>query len=230
MVRRTKAEAEQTRCQIMDAARELFLARGVARSSLEQIAQVAGVTRGAVYWHFQNKDDLFFAMREAVTLPLIDSIDAVFAEESATDPLDGIQRALQCVLDLLKTNHRARQVFEIVRFRCEYVDEFAKVGQTLLLSKDAFRCQLEEAYRSAAAMGLLRVGLEPARAGYKRIHLWPHRPLPCRTGRRLGRYGIAIDRCTCSPAESVMGLQLNPDTCGAAPWAQRCSKARRNCA
>jgi len=48
MVRRTKEEAEQTRDQILDAAEILFFERGVAHTSLEQIARAAGVTRGAV--------------------------------------------------------------------------------------------------------------------------------------------------------------------------------------
>ena len=48
MARRTKAEAEQTREQILDAAEAVFLDRGVARASLAEIAQAAGVTRGAV--------------------------------------------------------------------------------------------------------------------------------------------------------------------------------------
>ena len=52
MVRRTKAEAEATRTAILDAAEHLFQARGVSRTSLQDMAHAAGVTRGAVYWHF----------------------------------------------------------------------------------------------------------------------------------------------------------------------------------
>ena len=48
MVKKTKEDAEKTRNSIIDAARTVFLQRGVSRSSLEQIASKAGVTRGAV--------------------------------------------------------------------------------------------------------------------------------------------------------------------------------------
>ena len=81
MARRTKMEAEQTREQIIDAAEELFLTRGVARATLEQIAQAAGVTRGAIYWHFRDKDDLFEAMQARAALPQEDVFDALASDE-----------------------------------------------------------------------------------------------------------------------------------------------------
>ena len=54
MVRRTKEAAAITREQLLDAAERVFRERGVAGSSLAQIAAEAGVTRGAVYWHFRD--------------------------------------------------------------------------------------------------------------------------------------------------------------------------------
>src|SRR6185369_10012901 len=136
MARKTKIEAEQTRRLILDAAREVFHARGISRSSLEQIARIAGVTRGAVYWHFQNKQDLFFAMRAEVTLPLIDEIDVALGDETLADPLDAIQRVLERLVRRLDEDRTLREVFEIIRFRCEYVDEFAGLHQTLLNAQD----------------------------------------------------------------------------------------------
>ena len=75
MVRKTKEDAAITRQRIIGSAREVFLRKGVSRTSLEHIASDAGVTRGAVYWHFANKAELFHAMREEVYLPLIDRMD-----------------------------------------------------------------------------------------------------------------------------------------------------------
>ena len=62
IMRRTKEESEQTRRQILRAARREFFLHGVTRTTMERIATAAGVTRGAVYWHFENKRDLFNAM------------------------------------------------------------------------------------------------------------------------------------------------------------------------
>ena len=55
MARRTKEEALATRHALLDAAERVFGRRGVARTSLVEIAEEAGVTRGAVYWHFKDK-------------------------------------------------------------------------------------------------------------------------------------------------------------------------------
>ena len=71
MARRTKAEALETREQIIDAAERVFHKKGVSRSSLSDIAEEAGVTRGAIYWHFKNKHDIFVAMTERHRLPLL---------------------------------------------------------------------------------------------------------------------------------------------------------------
>ena len=46
-MRRSKADAEQTRLEILNAAEILFSKHGIARTTLEQIARAAGVTRGA---------------------------------------------------------------------------------------------------------------------------------------------------------------------------------------
>src|SRR5438105_12336246 len=70
MVRRTKEEAQATRNRILDTAEMAFHEHGVSRTSLQDIAAAAGVTRGAIYWHFRDKGELFNAMMERVVLPL----------------------------------------------------------------------------------------------------------------------------------------------------------------
>ena len=74
MARRTKEEAQVTRERLLDAAEAIFRERGVTRTSLAEVAAAAGLTRGAVYWHFKDKADLFRAMCDRATLPL----DAMF--------------------------------------------------------------------------------------------------------------------------------------------------------
>ena len=80
MVRRTKAEAAVTREQLLDAAERVFRERGVASTTLGEVAAAAGVTRGAVYWHFRDKADLLGALCERTTLPL----DALFDDAVPT--------------------------------------------------------------------------------------------------------------------------------------------------
>ncbi len=58
-MRRSREDAQKTKQSIIDVAKELFCKNGYDRTNLCDIADAAGVTRGAVYWHFQNKDELF---------------------------------------------------------------------------------------------------------------------------------------------------------------------------
>ena len=86
MVRRTRDEAAETRNRILDAAERVFSERGVSHTSLEDIAKAAGVTRGAIYWHFKNKSELFTAMVNRVTLPMEEMV-ARSGEDDAANPL-----------------------------------------------------------------------------------------------------------------------------------------------
>lgn len=68
MARLTRAEAKtRTRERLLDAARRLFLEHGYAATSMEEIAQDAGVTKAAIYRHFPSKQDLFLALRQRST-------------------------------------------------------------------------------------------------------------------------------------------------------------------
>ena len=57
-MRKTKKEAEITKQKIMDASLQLFKNKGVDATRLQDIAKAAGMTRGAIYWHFKNKLDI----------------------------------------------------------------------------------------------------------------------------------------------------------------------------
>lgn len=58
---------DETRAELIAAAAHVFARNGFAGASLEQIARHAGYSTGAIYWHFEGKDDLFLAVYEAYT-------------------------------------------------------------------------------------------------------------------------------------------------------------------
>ena len=62
MSKRTHAEALQTRQSILEAAKRVFADKGFVKSSLSDIAREAKVTRGAIYWHFQNKNEVLMSI------------------------------------------------------------------------------------------------------------------------------------------------------------------------
>ena len=155
MVRKTKENAELTRQRIIDAARTVFLARGVSRSTLEHIASQAEVTRGAVYWHFKNKTELFHAIRDKVVLPLIDRMDDTLTLEGSEDPLTQIENSLCDTINELNENIEMRQIYEIIMIKCEYVDEFATVLQQILNNCANITEKIQLAYERAQTQNLL---------------------------------------------------------------------------
>jgi len=171
MVRKTKEDAELTRRRIIDAARAVFLARGVSRSTLEHIASHAEVTRGAVYWHFKNKTEIFHAIREQVFLPLIDRMDDTLTIQGNEDPLTQIENSLCDTINELNENIEMRQTYEIMMIKCEYVDEFATVLQQILNNCSNITEKIQLAYERAEAQQLL-IGRNNPRALAVDTHLF----------------------------------------------------------
>lgn len=164
MSRRTKEEAEQTRRQILEAARRTFHERGVAATSLEHIARAAGLTRGAIYWHFENKGALFKALREDVLLPLIDRLDDSLLEDRHTPPLDRLQRFLEQLVESWTRCDALRQTLEIVVFKCEYVGPMSGDLAEHIGRHQELVNKLERVHREAEERGELRAGLPPRAA------------------------------------------------------------------
>ena len=126
MARRTKADAKTTRNNLLDAAEQLFQSRGVSHTSLNDIAVAAGTTRGAIYWHFKDKAELFNAMMERVTLPLEQSLVAAYVEQAA-DPVTAIRHTMLDTLRLVATDAQTRRVLQIATHQVEYTADMGAV-------------------------------------------------------------------------------------------------------
>jgi len=153
-VRRTKEDSEHTRQRILATARRRFVSHGVTRTSLQDIATAAGVTRGAVYWHFASKPALFRAMREQVSLPLFDHADLPGAD--GADPLGAIERFLLGVLDRIDSDRETRQTFDILSLKCEYVGELRPEMSRHLRRCRELKTMLASVYRRARRVGMMR--------------------------------------------------------------------------
>ncbi|MES2509314.1 MAG: TetR family transcriptional regulator [Pseudomonadota bacterium] len=151
MVRRTKEDALATRESLLDAAEVLFQAQGVSRTSLNDIARQAGTSRGAIYWHFKDKADLFNAMMERVTLPLERSFETADRNRPGQDPLDRIRDVLNSGFALISTDDRTRRVFEVVTHKVEYIDELQAVRARHLTCRDEFLGRIEDGLKQAIA-------------------------------------------------------------------------------
>lgn len=122
MARRTKAEALVTRGDILHAAIEVFLDRGVAGATLEQIAEAAGVTRGAIYWHFRNKLELFRELNDEVQSSFIQSL-LQDLDRDHPKPLEQLRELCVELLGDIDRNTRKRDILCILFLRCDYSGE-----------------------------------------------------------------------------------------------------------
>jgi len=124
-MRRTKEESQQTREAILNAAVKTFVEKGVAKTSLEEIARAAKVTRGAIYWHFKNKTEIFDALYERLHLPLVDMI-VQDVEKDLPHPLRQIQELCANFLLDLEKNTPKRQALTLFLMKCDYSGELAR--------------------------------------------------------------------------------------------------------
>ena len=153
-MRRTKAEAAETRAAILAAAEQMFFEKGVSNSRLEDIATAAGVTRGAVHWHFANKTDLFLELYSAVQLPRINMLDLEQANEKGCDPLAFIEAAALDWLELLSKDQQRQRMLTIL-LRTNFTGELERV-QVAVDALDAEQTQtLTEMFEKAASLKLL---------------------------------------------------------------------------
>lgn len=153
MARKTKEDAQETRNRILDTAEQVFIERGVSRTSLFAIATASGLSRGAIYWHFKNKINLFDAMMARVTLPIEEMLDQPAALRD--DPLAHIRLAALNVLYRTARDAQCRRVFEIVMHKCEFVDEMLEMRQRISQSRAACLQKVEQGLRQAVRKGQL---------------------------------------------------------------------------
>ncbi|MEO4045986.1 TetR family transcriptional regulator [Pseudomonas sp. CAU 1711] len=159
-MRRTKEQAEQTRTAILAAAEELFLKKGVAHSTLEQIAGAAGVTRGAVYWHFENKAHLFHEMLSQVRLPP-EQLAERLSGCAAGDPLLSLRDlCIEAVTNLARDPQR-RRIFTILLHRCEFTDELREAEQRRSAFVNQFIALVENLFARPQCRSRLRPGVTP---------------------------------------------------------------------
>lgn len=160
MARRTKEEAQETRSRILDAAERVFYEKGVSGSCLEDIAGAAEVTRGAIYWHFKDKGELFDAMMQRVVLPAEEMLERAESGGEA-DPLQLLRRATIEVLVRTAQDPRMQRVFEIAYHKCEYVGDAIGVRARHIASQNECLKTIELGFHACVAGGQLPASVNP---------------------------------------------------------------------
>lgn len=162
MVRKTKEDALETRNTILDAAETVFYRKGVARTTLTDIAESAGVTRGAIYWHFANKGEVFDAMMRRAIDPLEAISEADYS--TSTQPLEELRTRILTTMERIDSDPRYIRVFAIAMHKSEYVDEMVPLVDQCLECCDRHLLRQEQAIAVARQLGHLPAKVDPHRA------------------------------------------------------------------
>jgi len=120
-MRRTKEEAEVTRKKILQVAYEVFLQEGYSKARLEEVAKKAGVTRGAIYWHFGDKYRLFISLLELGFKKHLDRILKII--NSKTSPLTKIRELVKAPLISLLDDEAYRGAIMLYLLKMEFTQE-----------------------------------------------------------------------------------------------------------
>lgn len=114
MVRRTAAQAAETRRDLTHAAAQVFGECGFAGATLEQIAERAGVTRGALYHHFDDKADIYDAVLRQEADRVLTPLMADLAGDGP--PLERLRAFFVAYCSALQRDTHFRRVVDLLLF------------------------------------------------------------------------------------------------------------------
>ncbi|MBN3137770.1 TetR/AcrR family transcriptional regulator [Pectobacterium punjabense] len=98
MVRRTRAEMEETRATLLATARKVFSERGYADTSMDDLTAQASLTRGALYHHFGDKKGLLAAVVEQIDAEMDERLQAI--SDTAEDDWEGFRCRCRAYLEM----------------------------------------------------------------------------------------------------------------------------------
>ncbi|MFC0269472.1 TetR family transcriptional regulator [Kushneria aurantia] len=164
-MRKTKEEAELTRQTLMNAAEHLFIEKGLSRTTHNDIAARAGVTRGALNWHFPDgKNGILAAlldrkrqMTERLAQHLVDS------EKSSSRPIAGMRDVLVRDIQSLARDVQLQRILCVINSRNEFIGDFAWVRDQLDQHNRECQSMLAEVFERGLRCGEARLhpGLTP---------------------------------------------------------------------
>lgn len=158
-MRRTKEEAAITRQQLLKKALSVFSKKGYAATSLADIAREADVTRGAIYWHFGSKPELYNTLiREYSDRGNVIMQQAV--SEGGT-LLDILRRVFVRQLEAIEGNQELRALMQLYLFKTGLVEELEEGRQQQIASSTGLVEMMAGIMKQGVELGLLRSDVSP---------------------------------------------------------------------
>ena len=189
-MRRTKEEAEQTRWAILETAMREFVKTGFDESTIDSIAKASGYTRGAVYWHFKDKNDLFESLIEYKDFESIEIFKRIV--DSEQDIIKKIKKVIGLNFPEMKSARETKNFIlmkaELYLYRTRYGDK-QEIGKMV-------REFLEKSLEEAKNKNLLKKGVDAEQAASTIISLV--------TGTFVGTSARSEDLINLKPLEKIV--------------------------
>ena len=162
-VRAVRTNGVASRRLILDAATEIASERGYSGTSIGAISRRSGLPNSSIYWHFENKVDLFDAMIQRVLDPIELKL-AEFQSDAGENPVDALRAIALYFLDRVAEDPAYMRVLEITWHKCEYVGEMATIRDNHLECGNRYLDVLTEGFKLARKRGFLPASTDPRHA------------------------------------------------------------------
>jgi TetR/AcrR family acrAB operon transcriptional repressor len=161
-MRRTKAEAAMTRDNVLKAGLVVFGRKGFSAATLEDVAREAKVTRGAIYWHFGSKAELFTALEARYSARSVEIVRQAVAAGGNAETV--LRRVLADLLAAVENDAELRSVMELSLFKTEHTYELAAAERQAREISRALQNEIAAVVQAGIASKELRRDLDPQAA------------------------------------------------------------------
>jgi TetR/AcrR family acrAB operon transcriptional repressor len=159
-MRRTKEEAAVTRATLLKTALSVFSAKGYAAATLDDVAKAAKVTRGAIYWHFKSKADLYNTLVQEFSARGAAVVQQAVAEGGML--IEILRRVFVRQCALIEEDKEARAVMELALFKTGLEPELQPGRKRQLEASTALVAGLTDVMQQGIAQSVLRNDIDPA--------------------------------------------------------------------
>jgi TetR/AcrR family acrAB operon transcriptional repressor len=158
-MRRTKEEAAVTRSAVLKSALSVFSAKGYAAATLDDVASAAKVTRGAIYWHFKSKADLYNTLVEELSARGASVVQQAVSEGGTL--IDILRQVFVSQCALIEDDKEARAVMELALFKTGLDPELQAGRKKQIEAGNALISGIADAMKMGVSQGVLRDGMDP---------------------------------------------------------------------
>jgi len=153
-MRRTKEEAAITRANLLKTALSVFSAKGYAAATLDDVAKAAKVTRGAIYWHFKSKADLYNTLIQELSARGTTVVQQALAEGGTL--IEMLRRIFVRQCALIEDDKEARAVMELALFKTGLDPELQAGRRKQIDEGNALIAGIAGAMQAGVMQGILR--------------------------------------------------------------------------